>query len=245
MKRLHTYSQHFLTNPRLVYELIGHSNLRKNDTVLDIGAGSGVITMALAKRVRQVVAIEAEPRTAQKLRQNMKQFENVQVLEADIRQFELPTEKYKVFSNIPFHLSSEIIQKLIWSERAPAAIYLIVQKQFAKKLIIDRDNFTSLLGAALAPWWLTRIRRPLRRSDFLPRPNVDTVLLEIKPCSEPLLKIQQQLRYRQFVERCYTEQKFFSNLDRGRFGVDVEKKPSELTSVEWVRLFLGANHGRK
>ncbi|MDO4870948.1 MAG: rRNA adenine N(6)-methyltransferase family protein [Candidatus Saccharibacteria bacterium] len=237
MKRLHNYSQHFLVNPRLVYELIGHSNLRKNDTVLEIGAGSGVITMALAKRVRRVVAVEAEQKTAQKLRQNMVKFENVMVVEADIREFKLPSEKYKVFSNIPFHLSSEIIQKLIWSENPPVAIYLIVQKQFAKKLIIDRDNFTGQLGASIAPWWATRIRRPLRRNDFFPRPNVDTVLLEIKPRSNILLETQHQLKYRHFVERCYSEQKFFYSLNRNQCDVDVEKKPSELTCLEWIKLF--------
>lgn len=52
MKRLHTYAQqHFLRSPRLVAELIGHSNIRKNDTVYDLGAGSGVIASVLARRL--------------------------------------------------------------------------------------------------------------------------------------------------------------------------------------------------
>ena len=83
VKRLDSYSQNFLVSPRLVLELIGHSNLRKNDLVLDIGAGSGVISSALARRVRQVIALEAEPHTADKLRHNMAKFPNVEVVEAD------------------------------------------------------------------------------------------------------------------------------------------------------------------
>ncbi len=240
MKRLHTYSQHFLVNPRLVYELIGHSNLRKSDLVLDIGAGSGVISAALAKRVRRVVAIEAEAQTAKKLRQNMAKLTNVEVIEDDFLKMDLPDEKYKIFANIPFHLSSEIVQKLVNAANPPRAIYLILQKQFAKKLIIDRDNFTSLLGAAMAPWWVTRIRRPLRRSDFTPRPNVDTVLFEIKPREEPLLDLNHRQKYQLFVKKCFERQVFFAGLNREAVGINAEKKPSELTSEEWLRLFRSA-----
>ena len=64
-------SQHFLKNPRLALILIGHSNLKKRDLVLEIGAGSGVITSALSKRVKKVIAIEPDKLTAKKLRENL------------------------------------------------------------------------------------------------------------------------------------------------------------------------------
>jgi 16S rRNA A1518/A1519 N6-dimethyltransferase RsmA/KsgA/DIM1 with predicted DNA glycosylase/AP lyase activity len=65
-------SQHFLKNPRLALILIGHSNLKKRDTVLEIGAGSGVITSALSHRVAKVIAVEPDHATAKKLRENLK-----------------------------------------------------------------------------------------------------------------------------------------------------------------------------
>ena len=64
-------SQHFLKSPKLALFLIGHSNLKKRDTVIEIGAGSGVITSALCYRVKQVIAIEPDHQTAQKLRENL------------------------------------------------------------------------------------------------------------------------------------------------------------------------------
>lgn len=64
--RNHQLSQHFLRSPRLALKLIGHSNLKKRDLVLDVGAGSGVITIALAKRVREVWAIEPDHAAAEK-----------------------------------------------------------------------------------------------------------------------------------------------------------------------------------
>ena len=171
MKRqVATYSQHFLRNPRFIAELIGHSNVRRNDLVLDIGAGSGAITAVLARRTRHVLAYEIEPTALEKLRRNMQRYANVEVIAQDFLQALLPGEPYKVFANIPFHLSSSIVRKLTSTDEAhmPRSVYLIVQKQFAQKLVPSSRHFTSQLGAQIAPWWQARIRRPLRRADFTP-----------------------------------------------------------------------------
>ena len=62
--RNHLLSQHFLKNPRFALMLIGHSNIKKRDLVVEIGAGSGVITTALSKKAKRVIAVEADPETA-------------------------------------------------------------------------------------------------------------------------------------------------------------------------------------
>ncbi|MBR3056106.1 methyltransferase domain-containing protein [Candidatus Saccharibacteria bacterium] len=175
-------SQHFLRSPRLALVLIGHSNLKKRDLVVEIGAGSGVITSALAHRVRRVIAIEPEPATAAKLMENLAKrgIENVTVVEQDFREFELPKEEYKVFSNPPFHMSSEILHKLIEAEVSPSAIYLILQKQFVLKLLNNTRHYTSKLGYQLTTEYATKIRLPLKSSDFTPPPAVPCVLFEAK-----------------------------------------------------------------
>ena len=160
--------------------LIGHSNLKKRDLVLDVGAGSGVITSALAKRCKKVYAIEPDPVAAAKLRKNVTKFENVQVVEADFLELDLPDEPYKIFANPPFHLSSAILHKLIESANPPDAIYLILQKQLALKLLNTDRHYTSQLGYALTSKYQTKIRYPLKPSDFTPPPAVPTVLFEAK-----------------------------------------------------------------
>ena len=75
--RKYQLSQHFLKNPKLAGFLIGHSNIKKRDTVVDIGAGSGVITAALAKRCKHVIAVEPDKETATLLRKNVGQLENI------------------------------------------------------------------------------------------------------------------------------------------------------------------------
>ena len=175
-------SQHFLRSPKLALILIGHSNLKKRDLVIEIGAGSGVITSALAYRVKQVIAIESEPATAAKLCENLAKrgIENVTVVEQDFRDYELPKESYKVFANPPFHLSSEILHKLIEAEVPPEAIYLILQKQFALKLLNNTRHYTSQLGFQRTKDYQTRIRLPLKANDFTPPPAVPCVLFEAK-----------------------------------------------------------------
>ena len=175
-------SQHFLKSPRLALVLIGHSNLKKRDLVVEIGAGSGVITSALSYRVRQVIAVEPDHATAEKLRENLKKREikNVTVVEKDFLEMELPEEPYKVFSNPPFHLSSAIVHKLIESDNPPEAFYLILQKQFALKLLNTDRHYTSQLGLKLIQSYNTKIKLPLKATDFTPPPAVPTVLFEAK-----------------------------------------------------------------
>lgn len=178
-------SQHFLRSPRLALMLIGHSNIKKRDLVLDIGAGSGVITYALSKRCRKVIAIEPDQKTADKLRQNLARqgIANVEVVEQDFLDYDLPAEPYKVFSNPPFHLSSKIVHKLLAAENQPDSFYLILQKQFALKLLNTDRHYTSQLGQALIREYQTKIRYPLRPADFTPPPAVPTVLFEAKKIS--------------------------------------------------------------
>lgn len=236
MKRqVQVHGQHFLRGSDFIAELVGHSNIRKNDLVLDIGAGSGAITDVLSRRAKHVVAYEPEPEAATKLRYNLSRRDNVEIIEKDFLSSELPHEPYKVFSNIPFRLSSKIVRKLVTSDRSPKAIYLIVQKQFAQKMLTDGTHFHGALGMAIAPWWVARIRRPLRRTDFTPPPAVDTVLLEIKPREMPPIESTEMSRYMEFVEQCYAEPRFYA-----KAGGNTAIKPSQLTVDQWIELYLTA-----
>lgn len=237
MKHNHNYSQVFLRSPRLVAELVGHSNIRKNDTVYDIGAGSGIISSVLARRCKHVYAIEPEKNAYEKLCKNTQDQHNITPLYKDFLSMDLPKEKYKIFANIPFHLSSKIIHKITTTKHCPTSTYLIVQKQFAQKLIPSDHRFTAQIGSVIAPWFTVRIRRPLKRSDYTPRPNVDTCLIEIKPRETPLLERSQQYAFTDFVGKCYADPKVFAETDKKQAGISPERKPSEVTPEQWVRLY--------
>lgn len=236
MKRnVEQLNQHFLRNKALIAELVGHSSVRKSDTVIDIGAGSGAITAVLQRRCNKVIAFEVDPQAVERLRANMVAFNNVTVVQGDFLQAPLPSEPYKVFSNIPFDKSAAIITKLAMSEAPPRAMYLIVQKQFAQKLVLTTQHFHSAMGIGLSPWWITRVRRPLRRTDFTPPPHVDTVLLEVKLRPDVLLPLDGRQRFMSFVRSCYADPRVFT-----KAGGQKAQKPSQLPPAQWITLF--SNH---
>ena len=241
MKRLAHYSQYFLRSPQLIKELVGHSNINKNDVVYDIGAGSGVISSVLADRCKSVIAIEVEPRAVEKLRNNMRDYKNVTVHEGDFLDMPLPTEPYKIFANIPFHLSSPIVRKITEATNPPSATYLIVQKQFANKLLPDSDRFTSQLGMIIGPEFAVRIRKRLRRTDFFPHPNVDTVLLEILHRPTPLIEPSKMPSYRKLIVDCFSDPKIFAKMPRSAVGLPDDIKPSQMKLERWVKLFLASH----
>src|SRR3546814_21192073 len=100
MARQHEYAQHFLRSPRIVAELIGHSNIRKNDLVYDLGAGSGVIASVLANCCKKVIAVEIEPSALKKFRTNLGNVLTVNIIDQDIKTLDPQTEPYKIFTNI-------------------------------------------------------------------------------------------------------------------------------------------------
>jgi 23S rRNA (adenine-N6)-dimethyltransferase len=237
MKRLAHYSQYFLRSPRLIKELIGHTNIGRDDIVYDIGAGSGTISSVLAERCKAVVSIEFEPRTAVKLRENMATYPNVEVREGDFLAMDLPKKPYKIFANIPFHLSSPILRKLVEANTPPEAIYLVVQKQFANKLLPDSDRFTGQLGMMVGPLFAVRIRKPLQRTDFWPHPNVDTVLIELIRRDTPLIALKDMPTYRQFIEACFSDPRKFAKAPRKAIALPDDVKPSQMKLAQWVALF--------
>ena len=237
MKRLDNYSQHNLRGQDFIKELIGHTNIKPSDTVYDIGAGTGAISAALAGKVLHVYAIEFEPLAAEKLRENMRGYENVTVKEGDFLEMTLPNGAYKIFANIPFHLSSPIIHKITEAVNPPSAAYLIVQKQFANKLLPNYDGFTGQLGMMIGPTFGVRIRRPLKRSDYTPPPAVDTVLIEIKRREEPFIPLSEMEKYRTFIEGCFSDPKIFTKTPRAKVGLREGIKPSEMKLHQWVELF--------
>lgn len=237
MKRLAHYSQYFLHNPSLVKELIGHTSIGKHDVVYDIGAGSGSLSAALSGRCKAVVAVEAEPRMVVKLRDNMRHYDNVTVHAGDFLDMELPASPYKIFANIPFHLSSPIVRKITQANHPPEAAYLVVQKQFANKLLPDHDGFTGQLGMMIGPEFAVRIRRRLLRSDFSPRPNVDTVLVELVRRPVGLVAHTDMPAYRKFVETCFADPRVFARAPQRAVGLPVGVKPSQMKLAQWVALF--------
>lgn len=241
-------AQNFLKDPLLIASLVSNADLTANDTVFEIGPGRGIITKALAKVCRRVVAIEVEPRLTALLRQQFREIENIEVINADVLQFEFPSYPYKVFANIPFNITADILRKLLHASNPLSRAYLIVQQEAAEKYSgVRRECQASVL---LKPWYDFSILHKFNRSDFDPMPSVEVVLLDIKKREHPLITDADAEMYRQFVTYGFGRQranlgksykKVFSHLQWKRLahdlGFDVHAGPTDLSFDQWYGVF--------
>ena len=241
MKRLHTQSQNFLRSPVMVKGLVSSSTIGANDTVYDIGAGSGIITSALAPVAKKVIAVEYDQRIAQTLKTNTAQFSNVEVRMGDFLNLPLPKTAYKIFANPPFHISSAIVRRCInpgGGALAPEAMYLIVQRQFGKKLIAtDTSHFTGQLGMIVGVEYKVKILKNLQKTDFWPHPAVDTVFVEFLRRKEPLVAKDRLAAYIRYTEECFSDPKKLNKLPLQVIGGEKGMSPSRLSLERWVLLF--------
>ncbi len=206
-------SQNFLTSQKLINKLVRESSITAQDTVLEIGPGTGVITRELLKITSQVVAIEIDPKF---------QYSAHPYIYGDFLTLPLPKKPYKVFSNIPFNITGEIVRKLLQSESPPSDSYLIMQKQAASKFIANSHNNT-MAAILYYPWWNIHITHKFKRTDFIPPPQVDCVLLQIK--ARPISLIDPKLKqtYLDFVSY--------------HFGRDRTSK--HISPRRWLEMFGG------
>src|SRR5260370_31447153 len=123
------YAQNFLKSSCLVDSLLDRYSIGPGDMLYEIGPGKGIITECLARRCKQVVAIEKDPQLVAALRRRFANTPNITIHEGDFLQFRLPNVHYKVFANIPFNISTAIVTKLTTAPYPPDDGYLILHKQ--------------------------------------------------------------------------------------------------------------------
>jgi 23S rRNA (adenine-N6)-dimethyltransferase len=217
-------AQHFLHNLHLVGTLVRESGLAPADTVVEIGAGQGILTEALAAVAGRVIAIEKDPVLVAQLRQRFRQQNRVEVRASDFLTMPLDLEDYTVFANIPFNRTARIMHKLFDGPRPPRVAYLVMQREAAQKFAgVPRETQSSLL---LKPHFAVEIGRKLRRTDFDPPPRVEAVLLQMKRRDPPLLADTDAEHYRRFVSYGF---------QRGRHNLWLTYKPL-FTYRQWKRV---------
>lgn len=216
-------SQNFLHNKKLVEELINKSKINKNDLVLEIGAGKGILTTSLIKVCKKVVAIEFDSVLANKLKEEFKN-SNVEVVEMDFLNYNLPNENYKVFSNIPFNITASIINKLLDSKNPPTQTFLIMQYEAFLKYAgapFYKDSFKSL---QYKRFFNTNIVHTFSKFDFKPAPNAKIVLAHFlfKEISD--IKFEYRDVWRDFLSFIFLENGFtFQEKTRKIFSYKQQK----------------------
>lgn len=239
-------SQNFTQNSQLLDELVKESHITSTDLVVDIGAGHGEITRVLANHCRAVVAIEKDQKLYNQLRQDFAGHQNVTILNLDVLDYQFPTTPYKVFSNIPFNLTSDIVRHLSSQPNLATDIFLFAQKEAANQFCgLPKESLKSLL---LKPIFFSSVTHRFRRTDFRPVPRVDVVLLRFEKRATPL--VENIKEWRDFVVYVIsqTQPNIISTLKRivtvaqlstiaSRLGISKHDKPTNLTFDQWLGLY--------
>lgn len=188
-------SQNFLTSGPIIRGLIDQSDLHGKDVVLEIGAGKGHITRELAKRCRRVIAYEIDPALCERLEETLP--DNVTLIRGDFMRHPLPKGRYKVFANIPFSLTTDILRRLTDAPNPPESAWLIVERGAAMRFCgLPRESAVSL---SLKPWFDVEIAAPLSREAFHPAPAVDCALLSLRKRQTPELPLSQREAWKRFT----------------------------------------------
>src|SRR3989344_7405034 len=247
MRQSILYNQNFFKDPRLVESIVRQAGIGPNDVVYEIGPGMGIITRELAKTVGKVTAIEIDPQLCRRLRVDFIENTKVKIINADWLGYRVPEKNYKVFSNIPFNLTAEIVRKLL-ADRKLVEVYLVVQKEAAEKFTgRPKETQFSILNK---PWFEFEVIRQFRKTDFVPVPSVDTVLLKI--IRRPVALVDQAAKddYSWFIQLGFNrwraslgknlKQVFTYNQWR-RLAHDLKFKikaqPGNLTFAQWLGIF--------
>jgi 23S rRNA (adenine-N6)-dimethyltransferase len=244
-------SQNFLVDRRAVEGLVDGSGAGAGDLVLDIGAGNGLISEALARRGARVLAIERDPALARRLRARFGTGSAVTVVEADVLAMPLPSEAFRVVANIPFGITTRILRRLLEDPGRGGGLTradLIVQAEVARKR--GTRGRGTLLNACWEPWFEFGTGARIPAAAFRPRPRVDAAILIVVRRDPPLLDAALRRDYTRFVTagfegaRPTVASALARELPRSRFaplaaelGFGVIALPSQLDVTHWVALF--------
>ncbi len=235
----YSVSQNFLTSSKTINALLNKTTICKDDIVLEIGAGKGHITRALSNVAYKVLTYEIDGNLAEKLKPKLPQ--NVRLIQGDFLCSALPKIEYKVFANIPFSITTEIVRKLTDAEHGPKAMWLVMEKGAAKRFC--GQPYETLSSLQIKPYYETKICYHLRREDFHPAPRVDCVMVEFIKKTQPDLPYTQKKAFgvfiakvkQQGIEKLLTKKQISTALRLA--GLPMIERSSNMMYVQWLCLF--------
>jgi 23S rRNA (adenine-N6)-dimethyltransferase len=181
-----TLSQNFLRAGSAVKRLVDEAQIGPDELVVEIGGGSGVLTRELAATGCRLLVVEKDPQFSAALKQRYAGDPRVTIVAGDVTALRWPREPFRVFANIPFGITTDILALLLGHAGTDLVrADLIVQLDVARKRTQPPQG--NKLNLLWAPFWTMRLGRQLPASMFEPRPSVDAAMLHIARRPRPLI----------------------------------------------------------
>ena len=175
--------QHFLVEPAALRRVVAAAGLSGVETVLEIGAGLGALTVLLAAHAKDVIAVEYDRRLFQPLQEAVQAHPNVQLVSGDILEVDLPGllggRPYRVVANIPYQITSLLLRRFLEREPTPDRLVLTIQQEVAERVTSGPGDM-SLLALSVQMYGVPSIVGRIPAGSFLPPPDVDSAILRVE-----------------------------------------------------------------
>lgn len=248
--------QNFMVDEKALLDIASSLDVHDGETVVEIGPGLGFLTRFLLKRGASVVAIEKDPAYARFLAGHFAdrpfQVEEGDVLETDLAR--LVEGRVKVFGNIPYNITSPILEWLIGHRRLVSDAVLTVQWEVAERLAAKPGGKDwGSLSVFLQYHAEVRTVRKIGRSSFSPAPNVDSAVIHVHFPEKPKIQAGDEAFFFAIVRRAFQKRRktllnaLASEEDPrlakksleaalSRTGIDPARRPETLSVAEWAKL---------
>ena len=254
----HRLGQNFLVDTRLRDAVADAAELGRDDEVLEVGAGVGTLTIALAARSRRVVAVEFDRALIAALHEVVAGNANVEIAQADILRYDVgaafPRGGEVVAGNIPYNLTGALIRKLLDESPRPRRLSLVVQKEVAERW--TATTTASLGTIAVQVYTEPRIVMTVPAASFVPAPRVDSALVVMDVRERPAVDVPDMNGFFRFVEEVFQfrRKQIGGTLARmagvkgseaairmDELGIGAQRRPQTLTLREWERIYGAFN----
>jgi len=252
------WGQHFLVDPNILKKVIRTAQVEKEDVVLEVGPGLGEMTLALARQVKKVIAIEIDPKLVVILKEKMKDYPNVEVIKSDILKVDfnrfLKKEGHpiKVVANLPYQISTPLLFRFIESKEVFSTFTLMLQREVAERLVASPGNKEyGPLSIFVQLFSNLSIRFLVKPSAFFPPPKVDSAVVYMEWKEKPMIEMNDEEWFKRVVKACFGyRRKTLINalkhseltlpesigLKMEEIGIDPRRRPETLTIQEFVSL---------
>lgn len=245
--------QNFLTDPYYLQRIVDAAEIREGDQVVEIGAGMGQLTRLLADRAKRLLAIEIDNRLYELLLKEFSGNPRVQIVHADALEFpfERLTGLWKLVANLPYYISTPIIQRLIRLHSMFVRMTLMLQKEVAERIVsCPGGKEYGYLSLLVQVYTEPRIEFIVPPAAFSPRPDVDSAVVTFDVRKTPLVEPRSEGHLFKVIKACFSQRrKTLRNALRSmgisgdkmsevelRSGIDLGRRAETLGIEEFKRL---------
>lgn len=249
------FGQNFLVERTVLQRIVETAALEPDEQVLEVGAGTGVLTRELARLARRVVAIELEENMLTLLAKTTAAYPNVEIIARNLLYLDpqevFGQDDYKLVANLPYYITAPTFRHFLESANAPRLLVVMVQYEVAQRIVAEPGDL-SLLGVSVQFYGQPQIVVRVPRGAFYPAPKVDSAILRIDVHAQAPLAARERNGFFRVVQAGFSERRkqLHNSLAHGLHrkdeevrewlaaaGIEAKRRAETLSIEEWLRLW--------